>query len=232
MNSIYKDGSYLESNPTWHEEDSPWKASKIVQLIERNDLSPSSICEIGCGAGGILQQLSLTPLIEGAEFIGYEISPQAFELCQQKSKKNLNFYLKDLLEEKDVSFDIVMAIDIFEHIEDYYGFLRRLKDKGEYKIFNIPLDLSVQSVLRESPIMHMRNSVGHLHYFTKGTALATLEGTGYEILDYTYGDAALDLSNRGWKSKMMNVPRRLLSLISKDLAVRVFGGYSLFVLTK
>lgn len=231
MHSIYRDGSYLESNPTWHEEDSPWKACKIAQLIARNDLNPSSICEIGCGAGEILHQLS-TLLKGDITFFGYEISPQAFEMCRPKSSKNLNFYLKDLLEDNKAYFDIVMAIDVFEHVEDYFGFLSRLKRKGKYIIFNIPLDLSVQSVLRESPIIHQRRSVGHLHYFTKGTALATLEDTGYVILDHIYGDAALDLPNRGWKSEMANVPRRLLSLLNKDLAVRVFGGYSLFVLTK
>jgi 2-polyprenyl-3-methyl-5-hydroxy-6-metoxy-1,4-benzoquinol methylase len=60
--------------------------------------------------------------------------------------------LKDFLEEKDTYFDVVMAIDVFEHVEDYLGFIRRLRVKGEYKVFHIPLDLSVQTVLRVSPI--------------------------------------------------------------------------------
>ena len=79
-----------------------------------------------------------------------------------------------------------MAIDVFEHVEDYFGFLRKLREKAEYKIFHIPLDLSVQTVLRSSPIIKGRKSVGHIHYFTKETALETLKDTGYEIIDYFY----------------------------------------------
>jgi hypothetical protein len=74
-------------------------------------------------------------------------------------------------------FDIVMAIDVFEHVEDYFGFLRKLRGKAEYKIFHIPLELSVQSVLRSSIIIEGRKSVGHIHYFTKETALETLKDT-------------------------------------------------------
>ncbi len=48
---LYKDGRYLELNPTWHVEDSPWKAKQIFEIIHRNRLQPKSICEIGCGAG-------------------------------------------------------------------------------------------------------------------------------------------------------------------------------------
>ncbi|MDX9745689.1 MAG: hypothetical protein WCX84_00020 [Syntrophales bacterium] len=98
-------------------------------------------------------------------------------------------------------FDIVMAIDVFEHVEDCFGFLRKLKEKAEYKIFHIPLDLSVQTVLRSFPIIHGRKSVGHIHYFTKETALETLKDTGYLIIDYFYTGGSLELPNRGWKTK-------------------------------
>ena len=84
MTEIYENGTYLDSNPSWHEEDSLWKSIKIRKIIERNSLSPRVICEVGCGAGEILNQLSLQ--FDGnVKFFGYEISPQAFEIC----KKNL-----------------------------------------------------------------------------------------------------------------------------------------------
>lgn len=35
---IYTDGSYLANNPSWHEEDSPWKARQIIRLLEANRL--------------------------------------------------------------------------------------------------------------------------------------------------------------------------------------------------
>lgn len=231
MSEIYKDGTYLESNPSWHEQDSPWKAKQIINIIEKNFLNPNNICEIGCGAGEILSQLS-DHYDGGKNFFGYEVSPQAYNLCVKKAKKNLIFKLSNLLEDSGEHFDLVMAIDVFEHVEDYFDFLRKLKEKGEYKIFHIPLDLSVQSVLRSSPIIKHRKSIGHIHYFTKETALETLKDTGYEIIDYFYTGTDIELPDRGWKANLLKIPRKLAFQINKDLAVRILGGYSLLVLTK
>jgi len=50
-------GNYLENNPTWHIEDSPWKAKQIFKMLNKNSINPKSIAEIGCGAGEILNQL-------------------------------------------------------------------------------------------------------------------------------------------------------------------------------
>ena len=230
MTQIYSDGTYLENNPTWHEEHSSWKARQIQKIIEKNALNFNKICEVGCGAGEILNQLS--EQYEGKKFYGYEISPQAFDLCKNKSKTDLTFFLEDLLAENTQYFDIVMAIDVFEHVDDYLGFLRRLKAKAEYKIFHIPLDLSVQTVLRSSEIVARRKLVGHIHYFTKETALETLKYTGYEIVDYFYTASSLELPNRGWKANLLKIPRKFAFSVNKDLGVRLLGGCSLLVLAR
>jgi len=230
MEQIYTDGTYLHNNPTWHEEDSPWKAKQIEKILKDNRLNSINICEVGCGAGEILNQLS--DRFPEKEFYGYEISTQAFELCKKKSKPNLTFQLQNLLDNNSIFFDIVMAIDVFEHVDDYFGFLRKLKGKAEYKIFHIPLDLSVQTVLRSSPILNGRKSVGHIHYFTKETALETLKDTGYEIVDYFYTGGLLELPNRGWRANLLKIPRKIAFAIHKDLAVRILGGYSLMVLAR
>lgn len=230
-NNVYKDGIYLENNPTWHEEDSPWKAQQIARILRVNKISPSTICDIGCGAGEILKCLTME-FGDNVMFSGYEISPQAFEICRKKETKNLKFYLTEMIFEGESTFDVVMAIDVFEHVEDYFGFLRKLRTKGTYKIFHIPLDLSVQVVLRSSPILKARESVGHIHYFTKETALATLKDTGYKVVDYFYTSGSLELPNRGLKANLLKLPRRLFFSMHQDWAVRILGGFSLLVLAK
>lgn len=228
---IYKDGTYLDKNPTWHEEDSRWKANQITRILEKNRMHPSTICELGCGAGAILECLA-EDYGDKVSLSGYEVSPQAYEICRKKEKQNLHFFLKDLLQEGSSSFDVVMAIDVLEHVEDCYGLLRRLRSKGEYKIFHIPLDLSVQMVFRNSRILELRALIGHIHYFTKDTALATLRDTGYEIVDYCYTCGALELPGRSWKSNLLRLPRKLSFFLHQDLAARILGGFSLLVLAK
>jgi cyclopropane fatty-acyl-phospholipid synthase-like methyltransferase len=230
-NTMYKDGTYLNNNPKWHEEDSSWKAKQIINMLSKHHITPSKLCEIGCGAGEILNCLA-SEYTNDAVFYGFEISPQAFAISKKKEKPNLRFFLKDIFDEKDLTFDVVMAIDVFEHIEDYFGFLRKLKTKGTYKIFHIPLDLSVQSVLRSSPIQNARLSVGHIHYFTKETALSTLKDTGYEVIDYFYTNGSLELPNRGLKANLLKLPRKFFFSLHQDLAVRILGGFSLLVLAK
>jgi len=167
---------------------------------------------------------------DNISFVGYEISPDAFSLCNQRKTDRLDYKLANLFEDISSYYDIVMAIDVMEHIEDYFGFLRNLKKKGDYKILHIPLDMSVQTVLRMSPIIYGLKKVGHIHYFSKETALETLKDTGYEIIDYFYTPGAIDLPIKSIKSLLLKLPRKIGFKINQNLTVRIFGGYSLIVL--
>ena len=231
MESIYTDGTYLRNNPDWHVDDSPWKAKHVARMLERHGIVPQTVCEIGCGAGEILRSLS-THLEPSTRFFGYEISPNAYKICSQKANERFTFKLANLLDETNVRFDLVMAMDVFEHVEDYFGFLRKLRDKAQYKIFHIPLELSAQEVLRGKPLLNARRSVGHIHHFSKETALATLEDCGYTVLDHFYTSGRTELGGLGWKSQLMRLPRQALYKLNPDAAVRALGGYSLLALAR
>lgn len=224
-----ENSEYLKKNPTWHTEDSPWKAEQILKMLERNAVNPKSIAEIGCGAGEILNQLH-SSLPKDTYYTGYDISIDAITLARQREKERLSFNHENLLD-KDVFYDLLLIMDVIEHVDDYIGFLRACKTKSENIIIHIPLDISVQSILRNKPIQE-RNSLGHIHYFMKDTALATLVDSGYEIVDYFYTAGGIELSYDSIKSKLALLPRKLLFSINKDFAVRVLGGYSLLVLIK
>lgn len=208
--SIYTDGSYLQRNPTWHAEDSKWKADHVLKILRKNGIAPSTVCDVGYGAGGVLSRL-YDQMPDDVTFAGYEISPQAFELARSKANDRLDYRLKDILQEKDARFDVVLVIDVLEHIEDIYGFLRGLHPKGKYTVFHIPLDISVYSVLRTTHIIDERRRTGHVHYFTKETALATLKDAGYEILDHYYTAVAVELPRVTLKEKLARFPRKYCS---------------------
>jgi SAM-dependent methyltransferase len=230
INNYYQENSaYLESNPSWHIEDSPWKAKQILKMIKKNSLQINSIAEIGCGAGEILNRLQ-TSLPKNVLFTGFDISPDAIKMAQKRKSQRVSFRQEDMIKSREF-FDLLLMIDVFEHVEDYMGFLRACKDKSEYKLFHIPLDASMFMIFRNK-LLTMRKSVGHLHYFMKDTALATLSDTGYEIVDHFYTSIILDIPRKSIKSKMGYMPRRLLSLMSEDFAAKTIGGFSLMVLAK
>jgi cyclopropane fatty-acyl-phospholipid synthase-like methyltransferase len=230
VQEIYEGEVYAEHNPTWHEEDSPWKASQIRKIIEDNKVPHKRICEVGCGAGSILTNLEHA--FPDSNLDGYEISPYAYSRAKTRETEHTKFHLGDVLQAETSDFDITLIIDVIEHVEDYINFLKNLKDIGTYKILHIPLDLSLQSLFRITPIMGQREGVGHLHYFFKESALATVRDCGYTIVDHCYTASRLELPNQAFSSRLMRWPRRLLFALNPDLAVRVVGGYSLLVLAK
>ena len=230
MDSIYTDGTYLRNNPAWHADDSAWKAGHVATMLERHRIAPATVCEIGCGAGEILAGLAKR-LDPATRFFGYEISPDAYRMCALKSGPRMDFRLANLLDE-DVRFDLAMAIDVFEHVENYFEFLRKLRTKATWKMFHIPLELSAQMVFRGRPLIDARRSVGHIHHFSKETALATLEDCGYRVIDHSYTSGRTELGDLGWKTQLLKWPRQALYRVNPDAAARVLGGYSLLVLAE
>jgi cyclopropane fatty-acyl-phospholipid synthase-like methyltransferase len=231
LEELYTSGVYLEKNPTWHVEESPWKVRHIIPMMKRHHLIPHTVCEVGCGAGEVLKQLQ-EKIDPSCSFWGYEISPQAFELSKSRANERLHFKLADFTQEQDVFFDLLLVLDVIEHLEDYFSFLRAIRPKGDYKILHIPLDLSVQTILRRNGLPKVREAYGHIHYFTKDIALQALKDVGYEVLDYCYTARAIEQSTHEIPRHLMKLPRKLLYTIHEELAARILGGWSLLVLAK
>ena len=226
----YLSGDYAAQNPSYHVEDSAWKARQILGLLHKHGQQPKTVCEVGCGAGEVLRQLQ-GQLPAETLLSGYEVSPQAFALAASRANERLRFSCADFLTETTDPYDLVLCVDVFEHVEDYLGFLRKLRTRGMYTLFHIPLDMSAQAVWRVGTIVENRRRVGHLHYFCKETALMTLEESGYEIVDWTYTASGIDRA-KTFGAKIAALPRRIAALFSRDFAARVLGGYSLLVLAK
>ena len=86
--------------------------------------------------------------------------------------------------------------------------------------------------MRDGKLLAMRKSAGHIHYFSKDTALALLEDTGYKVIDHFYTSGTTDFGRAGWKTQLMKLPRRALYRADPDAAARLLGGYSLMVLAQ
>ena len=228
---IYTSGEYLEKNPAWHVEESPWKAKQVLRMLAQSHLHPQTVCEVGCGVGEILKQLQDT-MDDNCMFWGYDISPQALELASKRENERLHFKLADITQEKDAAFDMLLIIDVLEHLENYFSFLRDLKSKGEYKIVHIPLDLSVQMVLRRNGLLEVRQAYGHIHYFTKELALQMLKELDYEVLDYFYTSSSIELPTHEIRNRLMRLPRKLAFAVHRDMAARILGGSRLLILAK
>ncbi len=229
--AIYRDGSYRKHNPSWHVEESPFKVRQIQRMMKRQNLAPKTVCDVGCGAGLVLAELQ-PHLPSDCICWGYDVSPDALAMSAGRGNDNLRFRMRDIRKDEcDTFFDLLLMLDVFEHVEDYMGLVRAVRSKARQKLFHIPLDLSVQAVLRKNGLLLRRDHHAHLHYFTKETALRTLTDVGYSIVDYFYTPRCIELGDL-FIQKMARIPRQLTFALAPDLTVRVLGGYSLLVLAE
>lgn len=225
----YINGDYLAKNPTWHAEDSPWKAAQIVAMLRKHQIKPSTMCEVGCGAGEVLVQLQHA--FPDSQLSGWDISPQAIALAAHRANEQLQFHCGDFFTSTTENWDVLLVLDVLEHVEDYFSFLRGLKDRSDYILFHIPLDLSVQAILR-GLLLRWRHEVGHLHYFTRELALEALKETGYQILDSTYTTYAIDRPAATYTAHLARWPRRICYALNPHWTARILGGFCLLVLAQ
>jgi SAM-dependent methyltransferase len=227
--NIYTDGSYLaKTGGTWHLEDSPFKARWIASMLARHDeVKLNTICEIGCGAGGILAELQKM-LPDHIAFTGYDISPQAHALSARFSNPRCQFIFCDAFAD-DSQYDLVLVMDVIEHVEDYFSFLRHAREKGDWKLYHIPLDIHLLGTIRGD---NLWDAVGHLHLFTIETAFSALQHTGHRVVDWVFTDRAISMPSKTIRGRISNLIRIPLSKLSTKLTSRILGGYSMLVLAK
>lgn len=227
----YLDATYSINNPNWDRADAPWKAGHVLSVLKDHQIQPLKVCEVGCGAGDILSIISeKLPL---SKSVGYDVSPHLTRFwAAHADSKNIQFILGDFNEVNTEVFDVLLMLDVFEHVRDPFTFLESAKNWARWFVFHIPLDLSVTSVARGYPLMNGRNMSGHIHYYTKDLALATLRDTGYDIVEWRYTGASLNSPQRSLLTRLVAPVRRILYFFNHDLAVRIVGGDTLLVLAR
>jgi len=178
---MYEGDLYAEKNPTWHEEDAPWKAGHIERMIRETRYRPIKYARsvrhrrypfdagegfsVGCvSAMRSLPRRSIGPSRRNA---AYEILSQGYAGRERSA------------------FRFVLAIDVIEHVEDYISFIKKLREFATYKIFHIRWTCPRS---RCSGVAHHGASAQRRSpaLFFKQTALATLEDCGYTIVDHRY----------------------------------------------
>ena len=230
-NDIYINGEYYRKNPEWDMADASWKVPIIQKLLKQNDVHPATVLETGCGAGGNLVKLAeLDERIR--QLTGYDISPQAIALANEYAIDRTKFFNEDITQAA-CSADLMLVIDVLEHVDDFYGFLRKLRNKSRYFVFHIPIDLSCRTVMKPHVLLQQRESVGHIHYFTRESATWALQDTGYDIIDWTYTKPVVDIDKPDtFRRFVKKILRNISFAINKEWSVKKLGGYSIMVLAK
>lgn len=161
-----------ENHYWWHRV----RRSNLVRLLEINRIQGSRLLEIGCGAGANLRELS--GRFELA--VGVDLEMQALSYCRDVTPIRCNALSP--LPFVDSAFDVVLMIDILEHLADPETLVEesaRVLRGGGAAVVMVPAGPGLWSYWDE---MH-----GHHQRFTKAT-LAAVFGDGWRMraLEYSF----------------------------------------------
>lgn len=164
-----------------------WSRREIAPLLPPQP--PRRILEIGCGSGATLAWLKSR--YPGAETVGLE----GFEPMREQVAKNADQAIIHDLEQPLPAnlgrFDLILALDVLEHLRDPAQVLGRVVaqlESGGRVIVSVP-NIAHHSVVRdllfrrrfayqEAGIMDRT----HLRWFTEGSAVALMNGAGLTVM--------------------------------------------------
>jgi SAM-dependent methyltransferase len=225
---VKKNSIFFQNNHEWGQGDSKGKAAALFRLIQDRKLDIKTVAEIGCGAGGVLENLQKL-LPPETVLQGYDIAQDAIELARPKQNNKLTFHQRNFLE-TGVKVDLLVMADVFEHVDNYYDFLRQARSKAKHFLFSIPLDLSLLTLLRPGMLERQQICNGHIHYFSEKSALLALKHAGYKIIDSCLISRIIDLQRKMpiphylfWRSQLALLGRRWATILSGECILGVYA---------
>jgi ubiquinone/menaquinone biosynthesis C-methylase UbiE len=103
---------------------------KLLRTAKGGHGSLGNVLDVGCGTGGLLDQMSPT----ADTLVGVDISPDALHYCSRRHHKNLVLADASSIGLPSHHFDVITAIGVIEHLDDDRAFLlemgRLLKADG------------------------------------------------------------------------------------------------------
>lgn len=150
----------------------------ILKYIDKNNVK--SLLDVGCGQGNKTAYIS--KLLGFIEAVGLDASKSGIALADKlySNYKNLKFINEDLNEfylENEDKYDMVSALEVLEHIEDWESLLNNM-----IKVCN-------RYILLTFPTGRMRDyeiKIGHLRNFKKGEVENFLISKGFKAVKTFY----------------------------------------------
>lgn len=157
---------------------------KIVRGLIKKYSHPAQapkILDVGCGTGQLLKELN-----DFGECYGIDVSKEAVEFCKKRHLENIKIGNATQIPYEDEKFDIVLALDVLEHIQDDKLAVREIKrvlrTGGKFVVF-VPAFQFLWGKTDE--INH------HFRRYRMPGLVQELEGEGLHIIRKSYFNTAL-----------------------------------------
>lgn len=98
------------------------KRAYVTQVLQWYGPKPgASVLDVGCGTGAVMQLAQTL----GYTAHGIDMSPDALAYCEAK-KLSVTLSTAEAIAYPDASFDVVVALDVLEHVPDHEAAVREI----------------------------------------------------------------------------------------------------------
>lgn len=223
-----------------------WKCSILLRLIPNENIR--SVLEFGCGSGDIIK--NLLPALPNCERIyGLDISKTMLELAKSEVPQAI-FLQGDQydLDSLKCKVDLLLAIDILEHVPNPQHACRSLSKLSKYVLVKMPLEKSLIAKFQRKLSLTKHNiglekhPSGHLFEWNQSEALTILESGGLQPKKIILALPPKELRyHAAFMQESRSLRRRVLRKIVKAIEIfsarhlkgihgQLFNSWSLFVL--
>ncbi len=170
-----------------------FRALRLKYALESLKDVKGKVLDVACGVGDFSEAIKYYR--PDLEFFGIDISKKAVGIAQKRVLK-AKFSVADAqkMPFKDNFFDAVLCFDLIEHVEFPQKVVseihRVLKPKGIFHS-HVPIEknlLSLEGILTQLGWKGKEVYGGHPHHFTLKEVKEMLEGGGFKIIKYRFGD--------------------------------------------
>lgn len=230
----YISGDYWKNREN---SDSTYKIALLESLIQKYKIvlpSPLKIAEVGCGQGAFLLPLADRLNRKQIEYrlFGYDIAADAIALAQSRNPHGdrLSFAVGSA-EDIPAQLDAIFCMDVLEHVENPFAFLRSLAGKSTYVILHLPIEQSFGHLLRRCTSTSYQ-TFQHIHFYSWETARILIDISPFELVGYQFtADAEVSLKVPGsLMTKFLRIIRYFIYKINPNLAAILSGGSVLLLL--
>ncbi len=191
-----------------------WRFNELSEVISiKGDLK--SVLEIGAGTGMNLRLLNNK--YECENIYGLDLAKPGLEIIN-KELPEVHVIQSDaqFLPIKDKAMDLVLLIDILEHLEKPNLTLFEAKRVGKYVALKIPLEKAMISTLfsnlkKRERVGLKHHKGGHLYEWKKKDAIRLLTRSGLTIINYKLSDPPESIRYYGYKEQKKKFIKRMIN---------------------
>jgi 2-polyprenyl-3-methyl-5-hydroxy-6-metoxy-1,4-benzoquinol methylase len=208
--------------------------TEVLDAIQKAGITrASNVLELGCSSGRFGGRLS--KILQADHYVGLDYSEDAILTASEHLDRalvcDLNTAEPSDLELKEEEFDLLVALDVLEHLYDPWQALTRFTaclKPGGFAVVSVP---NIQNIAILNGLAHGQwqyQSEGildatHIRFFTRATAVQLLTGAGLEIIQLgailNPNPADLQITD---EDNHLNLGRFSLHALSRDESMAFF----------